>query len=74
MTLGRFLAGKVHSNATVKVIWPESNMIAIGQPVEFFQKPAMLAANVFDFMVADPEVGYNVIVWLTKSSDTMFDI
>lgn len=74
MTFGRFLAGKVNSAATVKVIWPESNKIALGKPTEFFQSPAMLAANVFDFMIADPEVGYNVIVWLTKSNDTMFDI
>lgn len=74
MTLGRFLAGKVNSAATVKVIWPEKNKIGLGKPVDFFQSPAMLAANVFDFMVADPEVGYNVIIWLTKSNVTMFDI
>lgn len=74
MTFGRFLAGKVNSAAKVKVIWPESNKIALGKPTDFFQSPAMLAANVFDFMIADPEVGYNVIVWLTKSNDTMFDI
>lgn len=74
MTFGRFLAGKTNSNAVIKVIWPERNKIACGHPVEFFQETAMLAANVFDFMIADPETGYNAIVWLTRTKDTMFDI
>lgn len=74
MTLGRFLAGKVNSRATVKVIWPEKNITAEGTPVDFMTNPTMLAGNVFDFMVADPELDYSVIIWLTKSKDTMLDI
>lgn len=75
MTLGRFLAGKVNNGATVKVLWPEKNKIAVGKPVEFFQETSMLAANVFDFMITDSEsVGYEVIIWLTRSKETMFDI
>ena len=74
MTLGRFLAGKVNSQAKVKVIWPEKNLTAEGKPVDFMTNPTMLAGNVFDFMVVDPGADYSVIVWLTKSKDTMFDI
>ena len=43
--------------------------------MEFVTEPAILAANVFDFMIANyDEVGYNVIVWLTRSKETMFDL
>lgn len=75
MTFGKFISGKCNSAATIKAIWPEKNRTIIGRAMEFVTEPAILAANVFDFMITNyDDVGYNVIVWLTKSNDTMFDI
>lgn len=75
MTFSRFISGKCNSAVTIKAIWPEKNRTVIGRAMEFVTEPAILAANVFDFMITNyDEVGYNVIVWLTKSNDTMFDI
>lgn len=75
MTFGRFISGKCNSAVAIKAIWPEKNRTVIGRAMEFVTEPAILAANVFDFMIDNyDDVGYNVIVWLTKSNDTMFDI
>jgi len=74
MSFRNFLASKVNSKVNIKVIWPEKNVTVIGRSVDFSRNSEMLSLNVFDFMVSDPELGYNLIVWLTRSKDTMFDL
>lgn len=74
MSFRNFLASKVNSKVNIKVIWPEKNKTIIGRSVDFSRNSEMLSLNVFDFMVSDPELGYNLIVWLTRSKDTMFDL
>lgn len=74
MSFRNFLASKVNSKVNIKVIWSEKNVTVIGRSVDFSRNSEMLSLNVFDFMVSDPELGYNLIVWLTRSKDTMFDL
>lgn len=74
MSFRNFLASKVNSKVNIKVIWAEKNVTIIGRSVDFSRNSEMLSLNVFDFMVSDPELGYNLIVWLTRSKDTMFDL
>lgn len=74
MLFRNFLASKVNSKVNIKVIWPEKNKTIIGRSIDFSRNSEMLSSNVFDFMVSDPALGYNLIVWLTRSKDTMFDL
>lgn len=70
-----FLAKNVNNQAKVKAVFPEKNISAIGHPIDFLKgETAMLNANIYDYMISDPEAGYNVIVWLTRTNDTMCEV
>lgn len=75
MKFSTFLAKNVNNAATVKAVFPEKNMTAVGHPVDFLKgEISMLNANIFDYMITDPAVGYNVIIWLTRTNDTMCEV
>lgn len=75
MKFTTFLAKNVNNAAKVKAVFPEKNITAVGHPVDFLNgEVAMLNANIFDYMISDPASGYNVIVWLTRTSDTMCEV
>ena len=74
MKLNTFLARNVNNAAMVKAVFPEKNMTAVGHPVDFQGDISMLNANIFDYMITDPAAGYNVIIWLTRTNDTMCEV
>ncbi len=75
MKFTTFLAKNVNNAAKVKAVFPEKNITAVGHPVDFLNgEVAMLNANIFDYMISDPAAGYNVIVWLTRTSETMCEV
>ena len=72
MKFSEFLAGRCHSEAKIKIIWPERNKIATGQPGEFKNEMSIMNANVFDFLIQPTaNTDYDVMVWLTKTDQTM---
>lgn len=74
MKFSEFLASKVDAKAIVKIMWPERNKSATGNPADFKTEMSIMNANVFDFLVTQHDksiINYDVIVWLTKSDVTM---
>ena len=74
MKFSEFLASKVDAKAIVKIMWPERNKSATGNPADFKTEMSIMNANVFDFLVTQHDksiINYDVIVWLTMSDVTM---